>query len=328
MSKRFMALSCVLALLGCQGCQGAPASSPAAPTSVRDTVSFEDDGKQPLDVRDDKIIETFPGGTLHDLTYASANGDRVAAYLIVPEAAGPHLAVLFGHWGNGNRTEFIPEAKIYARAGAVCLIPDYPWERPKPWRRSSVGFDDPASDRNAQAQAVVDLRRGIDLLFARPDVDRARLAYVGHSYGAQWGAILTAVDKRMKTSVLMAGMGEIGDMLLRGTDSNIVEQRESARHGLIENYVQGLRDLDAVRYIGRAAPVPVFMQFGKYDQLFDVASMQRYAAAASEPKKVLFYDTGHDLNDIQAFQDRYDWLMKYIGLPRVPIVSNSTPRCQ
>jgi cephalosporin-C deacetylase-like acetyl esterase len=44
-----------------------------------------------------------------------------------------------------------------------------------------------------EIQAVVDLRRGIDLLLARSDVDPKRLAYVGHSYGAQWGSILSAL---------------------------------------------------------------------------------------------------------------------------------------
>jgi hypothetical protein len=86
---------------------------------------FDYDAKQPLDIHD-KIIEEFDGGTLHDITYTSPKGGPVAAYLIVPTSKGPFAAVLFGHWGNGTRAEFISEAKIYARAGAVSLIPDYP----------------------------------------------------------------------------------------------------------------------------------------------------------------------------------------------------------
>jgi len=44
--------------------------------------------------------------------------------------------------------------------------------------------------------------------------------------------------------------------------------------------------------------------------------MEHYVAAASELKKVLYYDTGHDLNDPQALEDRYEWLAKYIHLSR------------
>jgi len=160
---------------------------------------FEYDTKQPLDVQD-KTIAEFPDGTLHDITYTSPKGGPVHAYLVVPKGKGPFAAILFGHWGNGTRTEFIPEAKIYAKAGAVSLIPDYPWDRPQPWYRSLDHYDKPDLDREIIIQAVIDLRRGIDLLLARNDVDSTRLAYIGHSYGAQWGSILTAVDKRMKTA--------------------------------------------------------------------------------------------------------------------------------
>src|SRR6266576_4782055 len=187
---------------------------------------FDYDAEQPLDVHD-KIIEEFSDGTLHDITYASPKGGPVAAYLVVPKSKGPFAAVLFGHWGNGTRAEFIPEAKIYARAGAVSLVPDYPWDRPSPWRKTVDHFDKPELDREAEIQAVIDLRRGLDLLLARPDVDPQRLAYVGHSYGAQWGSILSAVDKRMKTSVLMAGVAEIGDIFLRGNGPGIIELRKS-----------------------------------------------------------------------------------------------------
>src|SRR5438876_587904 len=174
---------------------------------------FDYDAKAPLDIHD-KIIEEFDGGSLHDITYVSPKGGPVAAYLVVPKGKGPFAAVLFGHWGNGTRTEFIPEAKLYARAGAVSLLPDYPWDRPQPWRKTPSHYDKPELDCEIEIQAVLELRRGIDLLLARPDVDPKRLAYVGHSYGAQWGSILSAVDKRMKTSVLMAGVAEIGENVL------------------------------------------------------------------------------------------------------------------
>jgi hypothetical protein len=51
--------------------------------------------------------------------------------------------------------------------------------------------------------------------------------------------------------------------------------------------------------------------------------MDHYVAAANDPKKVLYYDTGHDLNDPKALADRYDWLAKYIDLKREPIVPDS-----
>ena len=274
---------------------------------------FDYDAKQPRDVHD-KTIEEFEGGTLHDLTYTSPKGGPVGAYLVVPNGKGPFAAILFGHWGNGTRAEFIPEAKIYARAGAVSLIPDYPWDRPQPWHKTPDHFDKPEVDRDIEIQAVVDLRRGIDLLLSRPDVDPKRLAYVGHSFGAQWGSILAAVDKRMKTAVLMAGVAECSDIMLRSNDPGIVDFRKTQPAGQLEKYCQVTGDIDAIHFVDQAAPIPLLLQFANFEQYFDKTSMQHYVAAASEPKKVLYYDTGHDLNDPQALKDRYGWLVNYIHL--------------
>jgi len=64
------------------------------------------------------------------------------------------------------------------------------------------------------------IRRGID---ARPDADPKRLAYVGHNYGANWCCIFSSVLKRTKSSLLMPGVPEIVDTLLRADDPGVVE---------------------------------------------------------------------------------------------------------
>jgi dienelactone hydrolase len=301
---------------------GAQKADQSGADALPATHLFDYDQKQPLDIHD-KIIEEFDGGALHDITYTSPKGGPVGAYMVVPKGKGPFAAILFGHWGNGTRAEFIPEAKLYARAGAVSLIPDYPWDRPQPWHKTPDHFDKPEVDREIEIQAVVDLRRGIDLLLARPDVDPKRLAYVGHSYGAQWGSILSAVDKRMKTSVLMAGVAEMADILLRSDDPGMVDFRKTQPAGHLEKYSQVTGDIDAIHFVGKAAPIPLLLQFANYEQYFEKSSMEHYVAAASDPKKVLYYDTGHDLNDPQALEDRYGWLVKYINLRREPLFKST-----
>ena len=303
------------------------AQNAAKDTSDYETAShlFDYDAKAPLDIHD-TIIEEFDGGTLHDITYTSPKGGPVAAYLVVPKGKGPFAAILFSHWGNGTRAEFVPEAKLYARAGAVSLLPDYPWDRPDPWHKTPNHYDKPELDHEIEIQAVLDVRRGIDLLLARPDVDPERLAYVGHSYGAQWGSILSAVDKRMKTAVLMAGVAETGDIFLRSNDPAIVGLRKSRPPGQFEQYAQVMSDIDAIHFVGHAAPISLLFQFANFEQYFDKTSMEHYAAAATDPKKVLYYDTGHDLNDPQALEDRYGWLAKHIDLGQVPILPGSSPK--
>jgi len=303
-----------LLMLTAVSCDASVQNSSAAAWDLQSAIHwFDYDASQPLDIQD-KIIQETNDFTVHDLTYASPKGGRVPAFLIVPKRKGPLAAVLFGHYGLGTRTEFIPEAKLYAKAGAISLLPDYPWDRPEPWRKTVNHYDNPELDRMACVQAVVDLRRGIDLLLARSEVDPKRLAYVGHSYGAQWGSILAAVDKRMKTSVLMAGVAEEADIELRSSDPDILEFRKNQPPGQVEKYLQVISQIDAVHYVAHAAPVALLLQFANFERYFDKTSMQHYIEAASEPKKVLWYDTGHELNDPQALRDRYAWLAAQIGI--------------
>src|SRR5262249_17690311 len=190
---------------------GSTLGHPQSATASDSARWFAYDRKQPLDIQEKATYDRY-GVRVIDLTCASPRQGRVTAFLVVPRGKGPFVAILFGHWGGGNRTEFLPEAELYAQVGAISLLMDYRWTRPTPWRRSVPNMDKPELDREIYSQAVVDLRRGFDLLLDRPDVDPKRVAYVGHSYGAQWGAILSAVDRGMKTTVLVGGTPTLADV--------------------------------------------------------------------------------------------------------------------
>jgi dienelactone hydrolase len=278
---------------------------------------FEYDASLPLDVQS-TVLERPAGAIVHDLAYASPRAGRVTAYLVVPEGKGPFAGVLFGHWGGGNRTEFLPEAILYARAGVVSLLPDYPWTRPAPWRRELQYSRGPENDFDVYVQAVIDLRRGIDLLLARADVDPSRVGYVGHSYGAQWGAILSAIDRRIRTAILVGGVPDLAAIYLESDDPDTVALRASDPDR-VRKLLDVMAPLAAAQYVGQAAPTPLFFQFARYEQNFPESAMRRYYAAASEPKAIAWYPTGHDLNDPAALLDRAGWLRRHLGIARVSI---------
>ena len=56
------------------------------------------------------------------------------------------------------------------------------------------------------------------------------------------------------------------------------------------------------------------MQFGEFEASITMASIQRYAAAAKQPVTVLWYPTGHEVNDPKACADRTAWVRKQLGL--------------
>jgi dienelactone hydrolase len=288
------------------------AAAPAPPEFSKLVGLFDYDSHQPLGLRD-KRLKDFSCGVIHDITYISPSGGPVSAYEILPRGKGPFAAVVFGHWGNGTRAEFIPEAKALACVGVISLLPDYRWDRPRPWMQDVDDFAHPDRDRKVRINTVIEMRRALDLLLARTDVDPNRVAYVGHSFGAQWGAILTAVDSRVKAAVLMAGVAEEVDLLEHSDNPRLQDLRASLPKGQLAAYLDTLRDINAINYISHAQAIPLLLQFASFEQYFDRASMERYAAAAPEHKTVLFYDSAHDLNDPQAFKDRFDWLQKHLA---------------
>ena len=154
---------------------------------------FDYDRKAPLDVRE-VGRESREGVTIIDLSYSSPRGGNVPAYLVVPAGKGPFAAILFGHWmmpGSPmmNRREFLEEAVVLARSGAVSLLIDAPYVRPG-FKREKDELRSAIQSSEVSRQQVIDFRRGLDLLTARPDVDPKRIAYVGHSFDAHVGGIL------------------------------------------------------------------------------------------------------------------------------------------
>jgi len=93
-----------------------------------DPSSFEYDQQAPLAL--EVVAERVQDGAIvRDITYASPRGGKVPAYLILPAERTPRAGLIFGHWGEGNRVEFVDEALVLARLGFVSLCLDSPHRR-------------------------------------------------------------------------------------------------------------------------------------------------------------------------------------------------------
>lgn len=165
---------------------------------------FAYDTQAPLDIQEVSRRQE-EGVTVIDLTYASPMGGRVPATLVIPDGAGPFAGMLYQHGMPSTRQPLIPAAVTYARMGAVVLLIDAPFARRSDGMYESVTMTE--QDRREQIQLIVDLRRGVDLLLSRPEVDPERLAYIGGSYGGAMGGLLAGVEHRLKAYVLQVGDG-------------------------------------------------------------------------------------------------------------------------
>lgn len=277
---------------------------------------FDYDPTMPLDVKEIGVEERN-GVFILDISYASPKGGRVSAYLVVPSGKGKFAGIIFMHMRPGSRSTFLDEALSLAKAGAVSLLIDAPFSRPGESKRE---FDPtvtkPESDRGIYIQTVVDLRRGVDLLLSRRDIDGKRIGFVGHSFGAHTGASLAGVEKRIKAYVIMAGAPSLTEFLRTSTIPGIVETRNSLMKEQQDHYFSTLATVDPINYIRFVAPSALLLQFGRKDTYPNEQTAMRYAEAASKPKSVKWYDAGHALND-EARRDRATWLREQIGIGKL-----------
>jgi dienelactone hydrolase len=283
----------------------------AATPALSGAGHFSYDPKAPLDIAA-AGVEERGGVAIHDLSYASPKGGRVPAYLVVPPGKGPFAAVVWGHWYWENspmksRRQFLEEAVVLARSGVVSLLTDGPVAR--------AGYVLDRTPLNAKqfddlVQQVVDMRRGADLLLARPEVDPRRLAFVGHSYNAAVGAILAGVDRRFIAYVLMAG--GLSDRADDRSDE-VKRYREKVGPAKWDAFVARHAWTDPGPYVARAAPATVFMQFATQEDFLTPARAREYAANVSEPKLFKLYEAPHALN-AEARRDRIAFLARTLGV--------------
>lgn len=285
--------------------------------------NFDYDSKLPLDTEDVGVEFRGPVG-VYDFSYASPKGGRVPAYLVLPQGKGPFAAVIWGHWcwQNSefrNRKEFLEEALAIAPSGVASLLLDFPIARP-----GYVEEKDPLSDKQIDelVQEVVDIRRAADLLLARPFVDPKRLAYVGHSCGATAGGIVSGVDKRFRAFVLMAG-GLSDEIELKSPEFQ--EFRQKLGPEKVDAFVAKYSWADPGKYISRAAPAVLLLQYATQEKFLTPESAKATAALASEPKQFKLYDAPHALN-AEARRDRIAFLAEQLQFrPPLPAVIAAVP---
>lgn len=285
-------------------CSFIVAFSSLASSQNQDSQLFAYKDSVPFDAK--KVSEKNQDGVIvQERDYAAHTPERgrMKAYLIKPQGSRPFAGILFFHWlgePNGNRNQFVDEAAALAKQGTVSLLIEgfFPWK---------VDPKDGLTDRQRVIDESIEVRRALDFLLSQPGVDPKRIAYVGHDYGAMYGAIVGGVDKRVKTYILMAPIGSWSDWSLAYWLAKAPENDKEA-------YRKALERVDPIHYVSRLAPSPILLQFATADEHITKDAATSFADAASEPKQVKWYDTKHHLNVQAARKDRRKWLAEQLGL--------------
>ena len=263
---------------------------------------FGYDASAPLDVRENS---SWDAGdiTVHSITYASPKGGRVPALVIQPAGEGPFAGLIVQHGMPGRGSDMASLGEEFARLGAVVVLIDAPFSR-----RSGdpVRFDE--RDRREQIQLMVDLRRAVDLLVARDDVDPDRIGYLGVSYGGAMGGLLAGVEDRIDAFVLRVGDGGLVEHFSSADAGGFLPPLSPERR---RRWFAAMMPIEPLRYVRRAT-APLLFQSGRQDNTVPPADARRYQTAAPEPKETEWYDSDHFLPP-EADCDAAAWLARQIG---------------
>jgi dienelactone hydrolase len=233
---------------------------------------------------------------------AAYGGERVIAYLFLPKSAVPPFQTVIYFPGSAsvdqrsskdleNYYEFPMFLSFIVKNGRAVLYPVYKgtFERGN-HTLAALLYGDQSSHQYTElfVQEVKDLRRCLDYLETRQDIDNEKLAYYGMSWGGELGAIIPAVEKRLKASVLVAG----------------------GLNGL------GRPEVNQINYLPRVK-VPTLMLNGRYDTLSPHETSQKpmfdLLGTPVEHKQLKLYETDHIPPRNEFIKETLAWLDRYLG---------------
>jgi hypothetical protein len=270
--------------------------------SERKKLFAYDDGA-PLSIR---VRDSWQNGNVRvtSLSYASPIRGRVPALLVAPPGDGPFAGLIVQHGLPGDKLGMLQVAEDVARLGAVVVAIDAPWAR----RAELPNFT--KRDRADQIQLIVDLRRAVDLLQSRDDVDDDRIGYLGVSYGAAMGGLFAGVEDRIAAFVLAVGDGGLVAHLTGPEDADGPLSRLPAARR--ETWLAAMEPIEPLKWIG-SAEAPILFQSGRKDEAVPPVDARELHRAAREPKDVRWYDSGHFLPP-EAWCDAARWLQEEIAI--------------
>jgi predicted esterase len=222
------------------------------------------------------------------ISFDRGDGERVDLLLYLPDAdAGRHPTVLFWPSSLAHLLKSLDNYRMpldfLLRNGWAVALPileaTFYRDRPPAFRASTV------ARRDQFIRHVREMRRTIDYLETRPDLDTGRLGFYGFSWGGSVGPILLAVEPRLKVGIL-----------------------NQAGYWGGSPY-----DVDVAHYLPRVHQ-PVLQLNGYFDETFRYAEEAKpyFDLLGSEFKKHVVEPTGHFAPNSVVIRETLAWLDQHL----------------
>ena len=223
-------------------------------------------------------------------THAAYAGDSLLVYLYLPKrGVKPYPAVVYFPSGGAihGQTLEVRSINFIIKSGRAVLYPVY---KGTYQRRDSLKTDTQDSSNFYRDHVVMwakDLSRGIDYLETRTDVATDHLAFYGLSWGGEMGALMPAVEPRIRVNVLyVAGL----------------------------DFPRTRPEVDPINFISRIT-IPTLMINGRYDFFFPLESSQipmfQLLGTPADQKRHVIAEGSHFVPRPRLIPEVLDWLDRY-----------------
>lgn len=242
--------------------------------------------------------------TLFYLTYHSVHDIEVTGLLALPgKGKAPFPTVILMHGIGDRKTVDYIEAgnKYLLDAGYAVLRLDISNHGDR--FKYDYDFDLTAGyrywTRDIISQTVFDLRRAVDFINTRDELDHERIGYYGISLGGIIGTIFCSVEERVKVPVIVLAGGSLN--LMFGIDA------------LSNDTKDYLSIIDPINFVEMISPRPLLMINAENDDVVPAITSKLLFKAAKEPKKIIWYPAKHhDLPVKTVYHDGIRWFNEYL----------------
>ncbi|MFL6277953.1 MAG: protein kinase domain-containing protein [Blastocatellia bacterium] len=270
-----------------------PRYTPAADATVKEWMKLYAYERTPLDAQ---VVEVTEAETWQreKITFKGAGGERALAYLYLPKNFRRPLQVI----------HLLPAADVTSRARSLTDSMEINFAslvgagralfavvqkgfigRDRP--ASAAAQNDPAEYRDRVLTDLIELRRGLDYLETRQDIDASRIAMFGPS-GGVLKLILPAIETRYRS------------VAYNGT-------------GIRRDYLQLLPEINPINYVGHIRAPKLLVQ-GRYDEADPLTTQgEPLFQLLAEPKRRILFDGGHIPPPQMMFPALNNWLDETMG---------------
>lgn len=300
----------------------------------------------------EKFLKETAYSKQYKIIYESTHNEKVPAFFNIPKKGTPPFpCIIVMHGYTGDKSDISIAEPFTSSAGYATFAIDAQYHGERQITGKDIYGFFMLQNRDAIIQTIIDLRRAIDYLETRPEIDASRIGYVGGSMGGIMGALFAGVDERVKVPVLLVGGADWIKMIelshiapaeefKKILNLPLAEQKKVLKEKIpgiiLNNYkqlnlktlIEEIAPADPIYFADKISPRPLLMQNGLFDELVPPPTNQLLFDLAKEPKHIDWYESGHGLPmnmTIKRIMWWFDTFLKPKNFPVIDFEKDSSP---